>query len=129
MNSVWALDRADAPAFPSLEGELDVEVVIVGGGVTGLATALNLCEAGARVAVVEARQLGSGSTGGSTGNLYSTLSKGLSSLAKKWDMETVQRVVACRHIALDSIEQKVKRFGIRCQFARRPLYMAVAEGS
>lgn len=127
MKSVWALDRSELASFPQLEGELDVEVVIVGGGATGLATALMLCDAGTRVAVLEARQLGSGSTGNSTGNLYSTLSQGLSPLAKKWDVDTVRHVVERRRRALDRIQGNVERLEIHCDYQRRPLYLGVAQ--
>lgn len=129
MDSVWTLGRAQAAVYPQLKGELEVEVVVVGGGVTGLATALILSQAGARVALLEARRLGLGTTGGSTGNLYSMLAWGLSPLAKKWDSATVSKVVDVRRRALDAIENTVDRYRISCDFARRPLYLGISQSS
>lgn len=123
MNSVWTVDRTSAAPLPPLTGELDAEIAIIGGGVTGLATAAILSDAGARVVLLEARKLGMGSTGGSTGNLYSTISKHLSSLASKWDLDTISQVVSVRCRALDNIQRNVERWGINCDFARRPLYL------
>lgn len=126
MKSVWTLGRIPT-AYPQLTGELDVEVVVVGGGITGLATASILAESGTRVALLEARQLGGGTTGGSTGNLYATLSQGLSSVAKKWNAATINTVVELRGRALDAIQHNVDRHEINCDFARRPLYLGIAD--
>ena len=60
-DSYW-LDMPYAPSEP-LSGELDVDVVVVGGGVTGVTGALFLAEGGARVAVLERREIASGATG------------------------------------------------------------------
>jgi glycine/D-amino acid oxidase-like deaminating enzyme/nitrite reductase/ring-hydroxylating ferredoxin subunit len=63
--SLW--EDSSRPAFPDpLPPSGHVETLVVGGGLTGLTTALLLARAGAEVAVVEARSLGSGTTGSST---------------------------------------------------------------
>jgi glycine/D-amino acid oxidase-like deaminating enzyme/nitrite reductase/ring-hydroxylating ferredoxin subunit len=63
--SLW--EDADRPAYPDpLPPSGHVEVLVVGGGLTGLATGLLLARAGVGVAVVEARRLGAGTTGSST---------------------------------------------------------------
>ena len=60
-DSYW-LDMPYSPSDP-LSGELDVDVVVIGGGVTGVTGALFLAEGGARVAVVERREIASGASG------------------------------------------------------------------
>lgn len=52
-----------AQAYPPLAGDEHVDVAVVGGGVTGLACARLLAEAGLRVRVLEARAVGSGASG------------------------------------------------------------------
>lgn len=125
MSAVWNLTDSRPLKHPRLQQSADVDVAVIGGGVTGLATALRLCEAGERVAVIEAQEIGSGSSGGSTGNLYSTVSNGLAEIRKKWDQNTVNRVVEFRRRALDDIQRKVEQFSIDCQFERRPLYFCI----
>ncbi|MEX1034189.1 MAG: FAD-dependent oxidoreductase [Cellvibrionaceae bacterium] len=125
MDAVWNLARAEGLDFPPLRKAIEADVVIVGAGATGMAAALMLKEAGERVVVLEADRVVGGNTGGSTGNLYATLSRGLASLCDKWDQDTVNQVVSLRRQALDKIENNVKRHAIDCQFERRPLHFCI----
>ena len=62
----WA---ADQPAYPPLEHDLDVDVIIVGGGITGLTLALTLATQGTHVAVLEAGRLAGEASGRNAGFL------------------------------------------------------------
>lgn len=70
MSEARSLWRATAPRIP-VDAELPgaCDVVVAGGGLAGLATALRLAERGRRVVVVEADRLGARTTGGTTGKL------------------------------------------------------------
>lgn len=127
MNAVWNVGRGRRTTFPRLDKNVDVDVAIIGGGATGLAAALILSDAGERVTVLESKEVGSGSTGNSTGNLYSTLSGGLTAVRKKWDHYTVNLVVGLRRQALDGIQRNVERLAIDCQFQRRALHLCLQE--
>lgn len=127
MTAVWTVGRLGAQTFPQLQTRLEVDVVVIGAGATGLATAYKLLEAGKRVAVVEALQVGAGSTGRSTGNLYSTLSQGLAPVREKWDDAVIREVVALRSLALDFIEDVFDHPSRDCHFVRRPLYLAIPD--
>lgn len=126
MASTWKDQRTPAAALPALEGSLDADVVIVGGGITGLCTALALHASGRRVVVLEAATCGGSNTGDSTGNLYGTVSAGLAPLRRKWNDEVVRDVVAWRMDAVERIERSVAELAIDCAFVRCPLIRAVA---
>lgn len=66
-NSLWRASSPDAPVLTPLEGRVDVEVVIVGAGFTGLSAALHLAKFGVSVAVVEAQEVGFGGSGRNVG--------------------------------------------------------------
>jgi glycerol-3-phosphate dehydrogenase len=59
--------RSRVPTYPRLKGSHDIDVVIIGGGLTGCATAYAFAAAGIKVAVVEASQVGQGVTALSSG--------------------------------------------------------------
>lgn len=63
-------DTARQPVVaPPLQGERQVSVVVVGGGFTGLSTALHLAERGVDVAVLEAHEPGWGASGRNGGQV------------------------------------------------------------
>ena len=125
MHSIW-MDESRPPQ-QDLQGRRDADVVVVGAGITGLATAWRLAKAGAQVVVLEAREPGGGNTGRSTGNLYGTTSTGLATLLGKWKMEDVQLAVDARMQAIDWIEEVARKLSIDCGFRRVPLHQCVMD--
>lgn len=117
--SIW--NRAsDELTFAPLADDLEVDVAIVGGGITGITTAALLARAGRRVAVLEAVRVGYGSSGYSTGNLYATVDTYLHHVADKWGWDRTRQVVQSRRMAIDLIEQNIFDYRVRCQFLRQP---------
>ncbi|THF58958.1 NAD(P)/FAD-dependent oxidoreductase [Ollibium composti] len=66
----WYEDTAGArPDYPALDGDRACDVVIVGGGFTGLSAATHLAKAGTNVVLVEAHRFGDGASGRNGGQL------------------------------------------------------------
>ncbi|MBW3624842.1 MAG: FAD-dependent oxidoreductase [Armatimonadetes bacterium] len=120
--SIWEGTSAEV-GFPALSGEIEVDVVIIGGGITGITAAMLLSRAGKSVAVLEANHVGQGTTGYSTGNLYVTLADQLYHVRDKWGQETATAVAASRSETLDYLEGTVVEFNLPCRFDRRPHYI------
>jgi glycine/D-amino acid oxidase-like deaminating enzyme/nitrite reductase/ring-hydroxylating ferredoxin subunit len=96
LTSVWQDAHPRSPAAPPLvEGHVDV--VVVGGGITGLTTALLLGRAGKRVMLVEARYAGAGTTGGSTAKVSLLQGTQLSRISRRHSMDVVRQYVAANH--------------------------------
>src|SRR5258707_14749795 len=72
-NSLWAAVTPPGPDLPRLIGTAEADVVVIGGGFTGLSTALHLREAGGEVAIVEAVGPGWGASGLNNGQVIRTL--------------------------------------------------------
>jgi glycine/D-amino acid oxidase-like deaminating enzyme len=66
-HGLWAATAPTAPPTPSLKGEVRADVAVVGCGYTGLSAALHLAEAGAKVAALEAAEVGFGAAGRNVG--------------------------------------------------------------
>jgi len=116
--SIWENTAKAAMMYPVLSGDKEADVVIIGGGITGLTATMLLSDAGKKVIVLEALQIGLGTTGNSTGNLYVTVDEHLSVIKRKWSSDVMKAVVKSRSAALDLIEQTIKRFNIECDFYR-----------
>jgi len=73
--SLWHATAPPPPPTSALEGEQRVDVAVIGAGYTGLSCALALAESGARVAVLEAGEIGQGASGRNNGQVIPTLSR------------------------------------------------------
>ena len=67
--SLWKAITKDIKPFPTLNENIEVDVIIIGGGITGITTALHLQNQGKKVALVESHKVGGVTTSASTGNL------------------------------------------------------------
>ncbi|MHA6641103.1 NAD(P)/FAD-dependent oxidoreductase [Mesorhizobium sp. A623] len=66
----WYEDSAGPrPEYPALDGDRQTDVVIIGGGFTGLSAATHLAKAGVNVVLVEAHRFGDGASGRNGGQL------------------------------------------------------------
>ena len=88
--SLW-LDSVPPPR-PPLDGDLSIDVAIVGGGVAGVATAYALARAGASVALVEARHLASAASGRNAGFLLTGVAENFVAASRRYGEPTAQRV-------------------------------------
>ena len=68
MESIWE-KTCKGPARPPLYGKAQADVAVIGGGLTGILTALELQERGLQVVVAEAGHVGGGQTGRTTAKL------------------------------------------------------------
>ncbi len=127
MQSIWNY-FSNEYAFPELEQDLNVDVAVIGGGITGISAAHMLAQQGAEVAVLESRKIGGGTTAHSTGNLYCMIDQILSSLKEKYDYDVIEKVVASRREALGQIEMWIKEFDLDCDYRKTLWYLYSLDG-
>src|SRR5258706_16447448 len=113
--SLW---QVGTPDFDSrneipLRDEL-YDVVIAGGGITGITTGLLLKKAGKSVLIAEAHSLGFGTTGGTTAHLNSFLETPYNDIIHKFGEKNAQLVAKASRQALDLIKKHVAEYKIDC---------------
>jgi glycine/D-amino acid oxidase-like deaminating enzyme/nitrite reductase/ring-hydroxylating ferredoxin subunit len=105
---------------------LHVDVAIIGGGITGMTSAALLRGEGLSVAVLEAREIGSGVTAGSTGHLTQILDTRYYDIEREIGEARTSLVAESSAEAIEQIATLVERFGIQCGFERVPGYLYTA---
>jgi glycine/D-amino acid oxidase-like deaminating enzyme len=121
--SLWRGVQGEALIYPKLDRNFEVDVAIVGAGITGITAALQLIRAGKRVAILEAGEIGKGTTGDSTGNLYVAVQPYYYFIKSKFGGEAAKAIAQSRAFSIDFMEALVKEKNIDCFFHRRPWYL------
>lgn len=115
----WLDDLPPQPERPPLRGSRNVDLVVVGGGYTGLWTALlaKRRNPGSRVALLEARTIGWAASGRNGGFCEASLTHGRENGATRWPDE-IDRLERMGLENLDAIEADVATWGVRADFER-----------
>jgi glycine/D-amino acid oxidase-like deaminating enzyme/nitrite reductase/ring-hydroxylating ferredoxin subunit len=119
--SLWKATAHDS-FYPKLDADLHVDAVVIGAGITGLTTALQLSRSGLKTAVVEAWKVGDGTTGFSTGNLYTATDQHYHKIGAHFSDEVLKTVAEARSLALDFIRKFIEEQNIQCEYTSQPFY-------
>lgn len=114
---------------PALEGDLTVDVAVVGAGYTGLSTAIELRKAGLSVAVLEREFAGFGASGRNAGHVAPTIGKDLSSLITFYGREKAQRLLHLVETAIEYTEETIRTHDIDCAYRATGNIMAAVHPS
>lgn len=127
MNPIWH-DRVVPCGDGHLDRDLDVDVCVIGAGITGITLATELVAAGQRVVVLEMRAVAQGATGHTSGHLTAVPDVRLTTLVRRFGQEGAQEAITGQLDAIDYIERTVDREAIDCGFERVPGYRFVDQG-
>jgi glycine/D-amino acid oxidase-like deaminating enzyme/nitrite reductase/ring-hydroxylating ferredoxin subunit len=119
--SYW-LRSAPATSYPALTADADCDVAVIGAGIVGVTAALKLSEEGARVTLLEARHIGSGATGYTTGKVSSLNGLIYARLSESFGEDTARAYGAANEAGLAMASDLIAAHGINCDFRRKPNY-------
>lgn len=115
--------NAELPSFPSVTSDLEVDVVVVGAGLTGITAATLLKQSGAKVALLDRQRCASADTGHTTAHLTYVTDKRLSHLVKTFGKDAAKAFWEAGAVAIDQIYSTVKERNLDCDFKWVPGYL------
>lgn len=117
-NSYYAATQRDKTPFPTLSGDVTTDICIIGGGLTGVSTALELAEQGRDVVLLEAHRIGWGASGRNGGQIIGGYGGKLTSKPDKTDKRhgkgTTDKLVDMGNEAVEIIKQRIQKYQIEC---------------
>ena len=116
---IW-LDRypkSRRPSYPRFRGDLDTEVVIVGGGLTGCVTAWSFAVAGVKTVLLEADSIGRGATTESAGLIREDFDASFRENAAAHGLRAARTMWQTMRRASLDFPAAIRRLGIRCDLA------------
>jgi gamma-glutamylputrescine oxidase len=107
------------PPIRSLTDELEVDVLVIGGGMTGVSAAAAFIGKGVKVALIERNVLGGSSTGRSAGFLTPDSELELSQLERRFGTKGAVSLWNVPVSGTRLILDRVKRYGIACDLIQQ----------
>jgi gamma-glutamylputrescine oxidase len=99
---------------PQLLGETRADVVVVGGGFTGLSAALHAAEAGFSVVLLEGKRIGWGASGRNGGQMIPGMRWGAADLAERFGDDMARALVGLANSAGALVKGRIARHAIAC---------------
>ena len=109
--------------YDKIKNDLTTDILVIGGGISGLSVAYCLAREGREVVLVEDGFIGSGETGRTTAHLTCALDDRYFDLEKIFDKETAHLAADSHKAAIDWIESTITANNIDCNFKRVDGYL------
>jgi glycine/D-amino acid oxidase-like deaminating enzyme len=124
----------DAPMLGPLRGDITADVVIIGGGYTGLATALYLTESfpQKQVVILEAARIGYGASGRNDGFVQPLIHGAediIERLVEDGQFEAAREIYGATSAGIGIIEDVIEKYEIVCEWEKRTSLVAAATES
>ena len=120
--SYW-MDSVQIPEYESLMGNLEVDVAVIGGGITGITSAFLLKQSGLKVALLEATRILHGTTGHTTAKVTAQHDIIYHVIKSKMDQESAKQYAMANQAAISAIDTIIQQNNISCDFSWQPAYV------
>ena len=122
--SIWS-DFKDELKCKRLSENLNVDVLIIGAGITGLSTAYHLINSGLNVCIVERNRVGLGVSSKTTGKISYLQEDVYSKLEKQQGFEVAKDYLDSQKEAINIISEIIAKNKIQCDFKKTKSYIII----
>ncbi|MFN7101212.1 MAG: NAD(P)/FAD-dependent oxidoreductase [Pseudorhizobium sp.] len=126
-NSWYAASANDQRVRPKLQGETEADVCVIGAGFSGISAALELCERGYSVVVLEAERIGFGASGRNGGQIVNGYSRDLQTIAGRYGPDKAVKLGAMSLEGGEIIRDRVAKYDIDCGLVPGGFFAAFTE--
>jgi len=123
--SIW-LDEINETIEPKLNQDITCNILIIGGGIAGISTALNLQDE-EDVVLIDKDKIGYGVTSHTTGKLTYLQSSVYSDIQKAYDFNIAKRYLESQKDAIELALTTVKKYNIDCNLEKNDSYLFTTE--
>lgn len=128
MKSVWSKSY-DIKERKPLKGDIEVEAVIIGAGITGLLTAYMLKERGVDVIVIDRGRILNGNTKNTTAKITIQHNIIYDKLIKEFGEENAKKYAKANELAIETYKEIIESNNIDCDFEREDAYVYSLDNS
>lgn len=111
--------------YPALQEALQADVCVLGGGFTGLSSALHLAEAGFKVVLLEAGRIGFGASGRNGGQIVNSYSRDVDHITAKYGQAAGDAMAAMMFEGGDIIRHLIQAYQIDCDHVQGGAFVAL----
>ena len=112
--SYYAATLGNHTQYPELNTTVEADVCVIGGGFSGVSTALHLAERGYKVVLVEGNRIGWGATGRNGGQLIGGFSMDPFSLTKSVGDQGARQLWEMGNECVEIVKQRIAQHAIDC---------------
>ncbi|RWR01214.1 gamma-glutamylputrescine oxidoreductase [[Pantoea] beijingensis] len=125
MNNYYTATANYHAPWPQLEESIACDVCIIGGGFTGLSSALFLTEAGYDVVLLEAEGIGFGASGRNGGQLVNSWSRDVDIIQQRYGSDVANMFGSMMFEGGDIIRDRIDRYAIACDYRPGGIFAAL----
>ncbi|WP_036745493.1 FAD-dependent oxidoreductase [Paenibacillus sp. UNC451MF] len=125
-DSYW-LRSTNIPQFPKLTENLQADVAVIGGGITGITTAYLLAKRGVKVAVLNAGRILGGTTGSTTAKVTAQHDLIYDEFISHFGEEKARLYYEANHEAIEFVKDTVAQLDIDCQLSEEDAYVYTSQ--
>ena len=129
MNKSYWVQSTPKTDYPTLLENINTDVLIIGGGITGIATAYMLSESGLDITIIEADKMAMGVTANTTAKITSQHGILYDYLLNSFGFETAKGYLDSNEEAIKDIKDIIKKENISCDFISQDAYVYTCEKS